>query len=57
MANLETDGIKWLVRLLPMQRFCDRAAVIFVSATKSFAFIPQAIENFLCAKNCGYREK
>ena len=38
-------------------RFDDGASVTFVSAADPFAFILQALGNFLCAKSCGYREE
>jgi len=46
-----------VVMLLTGSRFDDGASVTFVSATDPFAFILQALGNFLCAKSCGYREE
>ena len=43
--------------LLTGSRFDDGASVTLVPATDPFAFILQALGNFLCAKSCGYRDE
>lgn len=45
------------VQFLTGSRLDYSVLVTFASATDPFAFIPQEVENSICAKNCGYREE